>query len=64
MAHDNYSFSFEGLEVFRVAREALALAIEERAAVRGLPGEVGPQLERAMVSVLLNAAPGSPSRGA
>jgi four helix bundle protein len=57
MEHD--AFSFEKLEVFRVAREALAAHVAVRACFRGLPGEIAPQLERALVSVVANIAEGA-----
>src|SRR5207244_3752353 len=40
-------------------RQALALSIEHAEALRRLPGELGPQLERAMVSTVLNIAEGA-----
>src|SRR5438093_867179 len=52
-------FIFEKLEAYQVAREALAVGLQHRECWRGLPGEVGPQLERAMVSVVLNIAEGA-----
>src|SRR5438105_11076706 len=57
MEHDK--FTFEGLEVYRVAREALATHLGVRGHFRGLPGEIGPQLERALVSVVANIAEGA-----
>ena len=57
MAHDR--FTFEGLEVFQVAREALALTIAEKPGLRGLPGELAPQLESALLSVVNNIAEGA-----
>ncbi len=52
------NFTFERLDVYRVAREALAGAIGLRAQLRGLPGEIAPQLERALVSVVANICEG------
>ena len=52
-------FSFERLDAFRVAREALSLALGKRAMWRGRPGEMGSQLERALVSVVANIAEGA-----
>ena len=52
-------FWFEGLEAYRVAREALALVVPLRGRLRGLPGEVGSQLERALVSMVANVAEGA-----
>ena len=57
MEHDK--FSFERLEVFRVAREALAAYVAVRSCFRGLPGELGPQIESALVSVVANIAEGA-----
>src|SRR5437773_9734556 len=48
------AFVFEKLDLYRAAREALALAAGCKGALRGLPGEVAPQLERALVSVAAN----------
>ena len=52
-------FSFERLEAYQVAREALALGVQHRACWSGLPGEIGPQIERALVSAVLNIAEGA-----
>ena len=49
-------FGFEGLEVYGAAREVLAVVVAGKAALRGVPGEVGSQLERAVVSVVANIA--------
>ena len=56
---DNQLFHFERLEVYGLAREALVASVRCRARLRGLPGEVGSQLERAMVSVVANIAEGA-----
>jgi four helix bundle protein len=53
------NISFRKLEVYRVAKEALQLTLANRGNWRGLPGEMGPQLERALVSVVLNIAEGA-----
>jgi four helix bundle protein len=45
--------------VHQVAKQALQLALAHRSHWRGLPGEMGPQLERALVSVVLNIAEGA-----
>lgn len=52
-------FSFEGLDAYRVAAEALRLAVEKREVLRGMPGELRNQLERALVSVVANIAESS-----
>ena len=54
-----HRFHFERLEVFTVAREALAHSIRCRAAIAGLPGELASQFERAMISVVANIAEGA-----
>src|SRR6478672_6597783 len=45
-------FGFERLDVYRVSYEALRLVLRYRAKLRGLPGEIGPQLQRAAVSTV------------
>jgi four helix bundle protein len=52
-------FWFEGLEVYHLARAALAAAIPVRSKLRGLPGELASQLERALLSVVANIAEGA-----
>ena len=49
-------FPHERLDAYRVARELVAWVAGKRARLRGLPGEAGPQLERALTSALLNVA--------
>ena len=51
--------SFRKLQVHQVAKQALELALANRGHWRGLPGEMGPQLERALVSTVLNIAEGA-----
>ena len=51
--------AFQRLDVYRVAKEALAIVVERKAQFRGLGGELGPQMQRAMVGVLLNIAEGA-----
>jgi four helix bundle protein len=51
-------FTFERLEAYRVAREVLALFVENRAAFRGV-GDVASQLGSALVSVAGNLAEGA-----
>ena len=55
----DHNFTFQRLDAYRVAKEALAISIERRDCWRRLPGEIGPQLERAMASVVLNIAEGA-----
>ena len=42
-----------------MAKQALELAVKHRARFAGLPGEIRPQMERAMASVVLNIAEGA-----
>ncbi|MBI5477289.1 MAG: four helix bundle protein [Deltaproteobacteria bacterium] len=49
----------ERLDAFLVAREFVAVVAQQRARLHGLPGEAGPQLERAAVSAMLNVAEGA-----
>src|SRR4051812_29210118 len=51
--------SFRKLDVHRIAKEALTLAVKHRAQFAGLPGEIRSQMERAMASVVLNIAEGA-----
>ena len=51
--------SFRRLDVYRVAKQALELALSNRGHWMGMPGEMGPQMERALVSVVLNIAEGA-----
>ena len=50
----NERFVFEGLDAYRLAHAALARVVANRAKLRGLPGEVASQLERAAVSTVAN----------
>jgi len=50
---------FENLDVYQVAKEALSLSLDERQRWKGLPGELSSQLERALVSCVLNIAEGA-----
>jgi len=52
-------FAFEKLDAHRVAFEALAIGIRERASFKGLPGELASQLERALLSTVANIAEGT-----
>ena len=49
-------FGFERLEVYQVARAGLRLVIANRSRLKGLPGEIASQLERAGVSTVANIA--------
>jgi len=52
-------FGFQKLEVFQVAKAALALSIQHRGCWVGLPGRLGPQLESAMLSIVNNIVEGA-----
>ena len=56
---EHTQFTFENLKVFQIAREALRIVIEHRERLKGLPGEMRNQLERALVSVVANIAEGA-----
>ena len=51
-------FSFERLEAYRVAWAALAKVLTYRERLRGLPGSVAGQLERAAVATVANICEG------
>ena len=52
--NDDHFFPFEKLQVYQVALEVLRIAVGNRARLRGLPGELPNQLDRALVSVVAN----------
>src|SRR4030095_14191550 len=54
--------SLDRFDVYRVAKEALGEAVRHRAAFSRLPGELRPQMERALVSTVLNVAEGAGRR--
>ena len=56
-------FPHERLDAYVVARELCGLIAEHRSRLRGLPGEAGPQLERSVVSTLLNIAEAAGRQG-
>jgi four helix bundle protein len=56
-------FPHESLDCYRVAREVVAFVAQHRRQLHGLPGEAGPQLERACVRALLNTAEAAGRRG-
>jgi four helix bundle protein len=47
-------FPFETLDAYQVAHAALGKIVAHKGKLRGLPGEVASQLERAAVSVVAN----------
>jgi four helix bundle protein len=49
-------FPHERLDAWHVARTIVAFVVRHREKLHGLPGEVGPQLERAAVRAALNLA--------
>ena len=51
--------TFEKLDAYRIAREALDIALAERNAWKRLPGQMASQFERALVSMVLNIAEGA-----
>ena len=59
MSTSNQQFTFEKLVVWNVAKEALVLILGHKARLKGIPGEVASQLERAAVSVVCNIAEGA-----
>jgi four helix bundle protein len=56
-------FPHESLDCYRVAREVVAFVAQHRRQLHGLPGEAGPQLERACVRALLNTAEAAGRQG-
>jgi ABC-2 type transport system ATP-binding protein len=50
----NEQFGFERLDAYRVAKEALEVLLRYRGKLRGLPGDLASQLERAAVSTVAN----------
>ena len=57
-------FPHERLEAYRLSRELLARVAERRGRLRGLPGQAGPQLERAVVGAHTNLCAAAASQGA
>jgi len=62
--HSSFRFSFENLRVFQSAQQALLLVVEAKDSLRGAPGELASQLNRALVSVCLNLAEGAGRKSA
>jgi four helix bundle protein len=56
-------FPHEALDCYHVAREIVAFVAQHRRQLHGLPGEAGPQLERACVRALLNTAEAAGRQG-
>ena len=57
-------FPDERLEASRLALHAIAMVAARRDALRGLPGQAGPQLERAVVGAYTNFCSGAALHGA
>ena len=55
----NTLFGFEKLHVYQVAMTALEKTIEHRRCWAGLPGELAPQLQTAMQSIVNNIVEGA-----
>ena len=56
-------FPHEALDCYQVARDVVAFVAQHRCQLHGLPGEAGPQLERACVRALLNTAEAAGRQG-
>ncbi|HEV8321178.1 MAG TPA: four helix bundle protein [Myxococcota bacterium] len=56
-------FPHHRLDAYVVAREVVGFVAANRQRWRGLPGEAGPQLERAVVSAMLNVAEAAGRQG-
>lgn len=59
-----FTFSFESLRAYEEAQAGLTLVVAERESMKGAPGELRAQLERALVSVCLNLAEGAGRKSA
>jgi four helix bundle protein len=59
MTRRDGKFGFERLQVYGLAREALLLGVGARVKLKGAPGELRSQLERALVSVVANIIEGA-----
>jgi four helix bundle protein len=55
----HHTFGYQRLTVFQRAKEAAAVCVAHRECWTRLPGEVGSQLERAMVSTVANIVEGA-----
>ena len=67
MTHDPEAerfFPHENLEAYRLARQATKFVAERRRRLVGLPGNAGPQLERAVVGAQTNLCAGASAVGA
>lgn len=57
-------FAHEGLTAYTLARQAVQFVAARRGKLRGLPGQAGPQLERAIVGAHTNLCAGATHFGA
>jgi len=57
-------FAHEGLVAYTLARQAVQFVAARRGKLRGLPGQAGPQLERAVVGAHTNLCAGASHFGA
>ena len=62
-AHVRY-FPHERLRAYELSRQAVQFVAARRANLRGLPGNAGPQLERAVVGAHTNLCAGASAEGA
>lgn len=56
-------FRHESLDAYALARRATQIVAAHRSILRGLPGQAGPQLERAVVGAQTNLASGAAHYG-
>ncbi len=56
-------FPHQRLDAYAAARQVVAFVARHRTRLHGLPGEAGPQLERAAVRALLNVAEAAGRQG-
>jgi four helix bundle protein len=59
MKNTQRTIGFQRLRVYQVAKMALGLLVTHRGSLKGLPGELAPQLERAMLSIVANIVEGA-----
>ena len=57
-------FPHERLDAYRLARQVTQFVGQRRAKLRGLPGNLGPQLERAVMGAQTNLCAGAAAEGA
>jgi hypothetical protein len=69
MSHKHFEakerfFAHESLQAYALARQAVQFVAARRSKLRGLPGQAGPQLERAVVGAHTNLCSGAAHFGA